>query len=64
MKVSELINQLKQYDPERDVVIMRERGDDDITCADSIDKVQQRTLSRDDFEYTESLAVVLLHIVN
>jgi hypothetical protein len=61
MTVSELTNELKKYDPEREVLVMRERGDEDITYADSIDEVQQRTLARDYFEYTEFPAVVLLH---
>ena len=61
MKIGELINELEKYDPEKEVLFMRECENDDITHADSIDEVQQRTLARDHFEFIEFPAVVLIH---
>jgi len=61
MKVKRLIKELSKYDPDKQVFIMKEKSTDDITYADEIHAVQQRTLARDDFEYTEFTAVVLLH---
>jgi len=61
MTVLELINALSIYDTSKEVLFMRERNNDDITYADEIHKVQQRTLIRNDFESSEFTAVILLH---
>ena len=61
MKVKELIRKLQKYDPDKEVLLMREHKNADITFADEINKVQQKTLSRDAFEYMEFEAIVLIH---
>ena len=64
MKVKELIAELSQYDEEKEVVVMREHEDDDITYAEDVHEVQQKTLNRNDFEDSEFVAIVLLHKIN
>jgi len=61
MKVKELINQLKRYDPEKEVYFMKERPNDDIIQADEIHEIEQRILTRNDFESSEFTAIILLH---
>jgi len=61
MKAKELILKLLEYDGEKEVYFMKEHNDADITIADEIHKVEQRTLSKDAFEYEEFVAIILLH---
>ena len=63
MKVKQLIKELSKYDKNKEVFFMEEHPDDDITIADEIHKVEQRTLTRDEFEISEFVAVILLHEV-
>ena len=62
MKVKKLITELSKYDKQKEVYFMKEHPDDDITDADKIHKVQQRTLTNNDYEDSEFVAVILLHI--
>ena len=61
MKVKELIKKLSKYDGQKEVFFMKEHTNDDLTYADEVHKVQQRTLTRNDYEDSEFAAVVLLH---
>jgi len=61
MKVGKLIAELSKHDKQKEVFFMKEHKNDDLTYADEVHKVQQRTLTRNDFEDSEFVAVVLLH---
>jgi len=61
MKVKKLIKELSKYDGNKEVVFMKEHKNDDITYADEIHEVEQRTLTRNDYEDSEFVAVVLVH---
>jgi len=61
MKVGKLIAELSKYDKQKEVLFMKEHKNDDLTHADEVHKVQQKTLIRNDFEDSEFVAVVLLH---
>jgi hypothetical protein len=61
MKVKELIKKLSEYDDNKEVYFMKYKNRDDDIDAFDIHKVEQTTLIQDDFEYTEFVAVVLLH---
>lgn len=62
MKVKKLIKKLSEFNPDLEVMIMKEKKNDDISHAYKIKSIARRILDRNDFENSEFPAIVISNL--